>query len=62
MSRRREAPVEIVGSADQCKMSERLWKAAEVLAARAELLPVQPEVTRVSEHLLEEEPCFVEVA
>ena len=43
-------------------MGERLGKVAQVLAAGAELLGVEPEMVGVPQHLLEEEPGLLEIA
>src|SRR5215470_4696845 len=42
-------------------MCERLGEVAQVLSLGSELLAVQPQMTGVPEHLLEEEPRFVQV-
>src|SRR5687768_503495 len=58
----REPPVKIVGGADQRKMREGLREVAEVLRSRTQFLAVKPQVVRVAEHLLKEEPCLWQVA
>src|SRR5215213_11339788 len=54
--------VDVDGGADQGQVGERLWEVPERLAGWADLLGVQPEVVRVSEHLLERQARLVEAA
>ena len=57
-----ERAVEVVGRRDQPEVRERLREVAERLAARADLLRVEPEVVGVAEHLLEHEARLVQLA
>src|SRR5262249_19967199 len=58
----RQSTVQIEGGTDEGQVRERLREVAQVLRLKAELLTVQPQVIRVAEHLLEEEPCLLQVA
>src|SRR5688572_27272432 len=58
----RESPVEIERCADQREVREGLREVAEMLDLRAELLAIETQMIGVTEHLLEEEPCLVQVA
>src|SRR5215831_14672469 len=59
---RREPSVEIEGGADERQMSESLRKVAKVLRLGPELLAIQPQMIGVPEHLLEEQPCLLEIS
>src|SRR6202047_1669228 len=54
--------VQIERGTDQSHMRERLRKVAQRLARRPRLLGVQPQVVRVGQHLLEDEPRLLQPA
>src|SRR5215203_2438896 len=57
-----ERTVEVEGGADEGKVREGLGEVAQSFATRPDLLGVEAEVVSVAEHLLEDEPGFIEPA
>jgi carboxyl-terminal processing protease len=57
-----QSPVNVKGGTDESQMRESLWKVSEMFPARPELLSVEAEVVGVSEHFLEEEAGFLDIA
>src|SRR5215212_5335846 len=57
-----ERPVQVEGGADKGQVREGLGEVTEGLAARADLLGVEPQMVGVANHLLEDEARFFEPA
>src|SRR5215208_4878713 len=57
-----ERTVEVEGGADEGQVGEGLGEVAQRLAAGSDFLGVEPEVVRVAQHLLEDQPGFFEPA
>src|SRR3712207_6709633 len=57
-----ECPVEVEGGAYEGQVRERLREISQGLAVGSDLLRVQPQVVRITQHLLEDEPGFFEPA
>src|SRR4051812_36897175 len=55
-----KGPVEVESGADQGQVRESLREVTQSLAAWADLLRIQPQVVGVAEHLLEDEPGFID--
>src|SRR5215210_8646820 len=53
-----ERAVEVKGGADEGQVREGLREVSQRLAARSDLLRVEPEMVRIAQHLLEDEPGF----
>src|SRR5258706_12887873 len=55
-----QVPVQIAGRADQRKMGKRQGEISHGFAPMSDLFAIQTEMIRVTQHLFEQEACFLQ--